>query len=102
MSSSSRRGPKDWTPSSSLEKKLKTKARDNHGYSYDVWLVFDHSDVMGWKWLLRIEGTPGHWYMSTLLEYGGYPRGKFISIDAGQGWNVINFDEVMAEAIELI
>lgn len=102
MSSSSRRGPKDWDPGRiGLDHTLKTKALDNHGHRYAVRLVFDHSDIMGWKWLLRIENTPGHWYMSTLLEHG-YPRQSGIAIDAGQNWNIINFDEVVAEAIELI
>ena len=94
-------GPKDWVPSSqkALRKKLKTEALDNHGYRYAVWLLFDHSEPMGWKWILRIDGTPGSWYMSTILE-GGI-RDK-ISIDYGQRWDCINFREIMQEAITLI
>lgn len=100
MSHNSRRGPKDWTPSSSLEKKLKTKARDNHGYSYDVWLRFENRYAsMGYKWTLHIDGTPGHWFMSTLLLHGPSDQ---ISIDHGQRWDVINFREIMDEAVTLI
>jgi hypothetical protein len=38
-----------------------------------------------------------------LIE-NGYPRrdGNQISVDAGQNWNIVNFDEVLLEAIELI
>lgn len=96
-----KRGPKDWTPTDATRKKLRTRAKDNHGHQYDVWLEFHPSEVMGWKWVLRIDGTPGHWYMSTLLE-GGYPRGNLASIDYGQNWNVTNFGEVLEEAVDLI
>lgn len=96
-----RQGPKDWTPSRSMEKKLRTEALDNHGYRYAVWLIFDHNDTMGWKWILRIDNTPGSWYMSTLIK-GGFPRGERIAVDAGQNWVILNFGEILAEAVTLI
>lgn len=75
---------------------LDTKAQDNHGHEYMVILLeqvrpyFDKPD-----WVLRIVGTPGSWYMTT-LENG--PVKKNLSIDFGQGWTCVNFDEVMTEA----
>lgn len=90
-------GPKEWSPSRKGVKRLKTQAKDNHGYSYQVWLIFDAAEA---KWILRIERTPGSWFMSTLLEYP--ERRTRISIDYGQGWEVTNFDEIMAEAITLV
>jgi hypothetical protein len=96
-----KRGPKDWNPRDGAKKKLKARALDNHGHEYAVWLSFEHSDIMGWKWILGVEDTPGHWYMSTLLE-NGYPRHRWIAIDCGQDWNIVNFDQVMKEAVDLI
>jgi hypothetical protein len=103
------------------KKKLTTKAKDNHGYEYDVYLYMNNLPT-GWvnpslindeefhnemcfKWVLRITGTPGGWYMSTLLggdKYATAHVGSTISIDFGQDWNCINFDEVLAEAKQLI
>lgn len=98
-------------------KTLKVKALDNHGHKYPVELRFEREScglsrlpdgTMGKhrtnKWVLHITTTPGHWYMSTLLEEDRHGRtmGKVISIDFGQNWNCINFDEVMKEAKEQI
>jgi hypothetical protein len=86
-------GPRDWHPG---VKPLRTKARDNHGYEYRVYLEMDKDR----KWVLHVADTPGHWYMSTLLESTGL-RDR-ISLDFGQKWDVINFDEIMAEAVHLV
>jgi len=87
-------GPRDWHPGI---KDLKTKAVDNHGHRYRVYLELK-PDVM--QWVLVIADTPGHWYMSTLLQN---PRLRdTIAIDYGQNWNVINFRQIMDEAIDLI
>jgi hypothetical protein len=76
-------------------KTLTTKATDNHGNSYDVTLTpQDNND-----WVLRITGTPGSWYMTT-LEDGG-PK-DFIWIDFGGNWLCTNFAAVMDEAIEAL
>ena len=80
-------------------KVLKTYARDNRGHVHQVVLElktnvlpdFDH------KWILRIEGTPGHWYMSTLLER---PFHGPISIHGD--WSCENFGDVLKEALTLI
>jgi hypothetical protein len=88
------KGPRDWAPGI---KTLKTKAKDNHGYEYDVYLDLTKDSK---KWVLHIDGTPGHWYMSTLLE-GDWKRDR-IAIDHGQGWYVENFRDIMIEAIDKI
>jgi len=87
-------GPRDWHPGI---KDLKTRARDNHGYEYPVYLEMDQKYM---QWVLHIGDTPGHWLMSTLLQ--SRTIGSRISIDFGQKWDVINFDEIMAEAVDLI
>lgn len=51
------------------------------------------------KWVLRIEGTPGSWYLSTLLE--GSPTNT-IWIDLGQDWKCINLLEILREAVRSI
>lgn len=86
-------GPREWKPGM---KHLKIRALDNHGYEYPVTLEMDKDH----KWVLGIEGTPGHWWMSTLLEEGRILG--TISVDAGQKWDIINFGDVMREAIERI
>ena len=94
MKQRSRTGPRDWHPGIKV---LKTRAKDNHGYEYTVYLEMDPKDK---KWVLHVEDTPGHWYMSTLME--SPELRSTISLDFGQRWDVINFDEIMAEAIDLI
>lgn len=98
-------------------KKLSSIAIDQHGNEYTVYLYMENLPI-GWtnpeifndqdfrnrrtfKWILRIKDTPGSWYMTTLLEDGGqYPNG--IVIDGGQNWSIVNFQEVLDEAKELI
>jgi hypothetical protein len=86
------------TPATEICKKLNVKAKDNHGYQYDVELVLRESKYWGYKWVLVIKGTPGSWYMTTLLytDYG--PQRGMIYIDFGQRWCCTNFDEVFSEA----
>lgn len=94
MKERSRSGPRDWHPGIKV---LKTKAKDNHGYEYEVYLEMDPQKM---RWVLHIGDTPGHWLMSTLLENRHFD--SVISIDFGQNWNVINFDKIMAEAVTLV
>ena len=55
------------------------------------------------KWVLVIEGTPGQWYMSTLMErIGKSGLQKTIRIDYGRRWKCINFHEVLEAALEEI
>jgi hypothetical protein len=81
-----------------VRKQLKVTAQDNHGYSYPVELVLRHSEYWGYKWVLVIKGTPGSWYMTTLLDDGYGPQRSMIYIDFGQRWCCTNFEEVLAEA----
>lgn len=82
-------------------KTLTTKARDNYGHTYAVILVEkDNQFGQGKKdWVLKIDGTPGQWYITT-LEEGGF-RNR-IAIDLGQRWYCINLDAVMVEALVLL
>ena len=96
-------------------KRLKTKAKDNHGHEYDVYLYMENLPT-GWcrpdgisdddfrntfcfNWVLRIKDTPGGWNMSTLLESSCI---ETICIDGGQNWFCVNFGDVMREAKPLI
>ena len=75
--------------------------------------VYDHAVnlVLNWeyRWVLVIDGTPGQWYIETLLL--GWPEPdeakvikvpETMSIDAGQEWIVLNWREVMTAAIKEI
>lgn len=83
-----------------LERTLTTKARDNHDRTYDV-------TIRPWgrggnnKLVLDIVDTPGSWFLTTLLSH--YDKScKTISIDWGQNWECINFDEIMSEVLEVL
>jgi hypothetical protein len=97
-----------------ITKTLETKARDNHGYEYPVQLFLSMEPAGAFgsasgaqhlaaefsnRWVLRIKGTPGSWYMSTLLERGVQSQ---IALDFGQGWMCTNFAEIMREAMDNI
>lgn len=80
---------------------LTTKATDNHGHAYKVTLTqVPRGAFAKLDWTLRIHGTPGGWYMTTLEEKPH--RGSVISLDMGQNWDCTNFDVVMAEAQALL
>lgn len=80
---------------------LTTKATDNHGYSYEVVLTeTDHPGFTKTDWVLKIQSTPGQWYLTTLEERPN--RGPVISIDHGARWACTNFDAILAEAQALL
>jgi hypothetical protein len=104
-------------------KRLRTRAVDNHGNKYEVYLYMtnlpsgfgptDKSDDKFrndscYKWILRIKNTPGGWYMTTLLNFDrDHPVNQFdvresIAIDAGAKWDCVNFHDVLNEAKRLI
>lgn len=96
-----------------VRKALNTFAVDNYGHRYAVYVDFEERNA--WqtrdpetgkmvhatcnKWVLKIQDTPGHWYMSDLVC--GSNSGM-IYLDYGQGWYVTNFGDVLREAKELI
>jgi hypothetical protein len=90
------RPEKDWDPNTII---LKTKAIDNHGYEYHVSLERSTTYFPG-EWVLKIGHTPGQWLMRTLLESGLLHNE--IYIDHGQGWKVVNFNDVLREAMTRI
>ena len=49
------------------------------------------------KWILKIEGTPASWYLST---FDGSTAAQ-AHIDMGQGWVLENLAEILKEAREL-
>lgn len=72
-------------------------------YEHDVVLYFITSGHIKNSWILSIEGTPGNWYMSTLLENfqkKGVP--EYIWIDWGTRWSCTNWRKVLGEAVKLI
>lgn len=75
-----------------MKKQLTTQARDNHGYRYDV----EIQDIDS-KPVLRILGTPGGWFYTDVRNHG-----QIISLDFGQSWDCVNFDEVLREARVLV
>jgi hypothetical protein len=75
----------------SVAKSLMVKAKDNYGHTYPVSL---RMEPLGW--VLRIEGTPGSWYMDDLKG------SREIAIDLGQNWICTNLDEIMAEAVSTL
>lgn len=87
-----------------ISHQLQVSGRDNFGNCYTPMLFLikklpeNAPEDVKINWILHYEGTPGRWYVSTLLENVS----DKISIDAGQGWNVVNHSEVMKEALSLI
>lgn len=71
---------------------LKTIARDNYGYEHAVTLT--PKEFYGDNAVLKIQNTPGSWFMSTLWEY----QPSQIAIDYGQGWMCTNIQDVLKEA----
>lgn len=79
--------------------KLSTTVQDNHGYTYTTSLCKrDGAD----EWVLRVDSTPGQWYMSTLQGTrpfsSGYRVGDRMCIDWGQNWFVTGFAAALTEA----
>ena len=68
--------------------------------SYSKWNSEAFNRMAARDWILRIHGTPGSWYMTTLEE--NPRRHSSIALDFGQGWDCVNFDEILDEAQELL
>jgi len=80
-----------WERHNPSERLLPVKAKDNHGYSYNV--VIRGTSA---KPELKIVGTPGGWYLKDLRAKDGSVPEMF-AIDFGQNWIWTNVREVMAE-----
>ena len=89
-------------PAVNVRKQLNVRAVDNFGHTYAVELVLQHSKHWGWKWVLVVTGTPGRWYMTTLMEAADVPLRDRIYVDYGQRWMITNFDLVMKAALKEI
>lgn len=87
--------------------KLKTMAIATYqGKTYEHAVTLAKAEPNKWvknsiherDWVLKIVDTPGSWYMTT-LEERPHPT---IWIDAGAGWDCINFGAVLNEAVALL
>lgn len=78
-------------------KVLTTRAIDNRGKEYKVILELGSQKGVP-AWILKVVGTPGEWYMSTLL---GEEVPEAIAIRFPD-WGILNFSDVMREAVTLI
>jgi hypothetical protein len=85
-----------------VRKQLDVQAVDNFGHSYPVELVLQRSAHWGWKWVLVVKGTPGRWYMTTLLDHTEGPLPNNIYVGYGQLWLITNFNLVMRAALKQI
>lgn len=86
------------------QKRLRTRAetvweKSGHEEVYDVYLVEDPRYYEEWGLSLRIKGTPGSWFISSLLS--GKLSNK-VWIDHGQRWAWTNPQEVFREVDQLV
>jgi hypothetical protein len=57
-------------------------------------------DMFDGEPVLRVDGTPGGWYLATLLEKGVENQPQTMYIDYGQGWVLWNYREVLNAALQ--
>lgn len=90
---------------------LKTKAEtlsNNKIYKYNVNITLDNKKTElfqklradGYDLVLSIEGTPGSWYLKTLLDSSTLKYSNRISIH-GNYWYCVNWQEIYKELIEI-
>ena len=72
---------------------LNTRARDNHGHTYSTELTVGKLGL-----ILKINGTPGQWYLDSLRSSG---LANQIYLDFGQDWLCTNIGEIMAEVRQI-
>jgi len=46
-------------------------------YYYNVNIIYNDNSSMGYDYILSIQGTPGSWYIKTLLEGNSKYANKF-------------------------
>ena len=74
--------------------------RNPAGNDYPVVLFYQRYEYAS-GWVIRVEGTGGSWFLSTLIE-DGWPRGGKLSIDYGQDWWWENPAPAIREALMLL
>lgn len=74
---------------------LTTKAKDNRGKEYPVQIRREapRQEGLSARWIFEIVGTPGKWYVHTLLK----DRPEALAIH-GLNWGCINMRELLDEA----
>ena len=82
---------------------LDVKALDNRGrtHTVDLFTSVERTPKLRERLILRLNGTPGSWYLQTLL-LGWPPSSRAsvptrMSIDMGAGWEWVNVAEVLAD-----
>ena len=95
------------TPKSSkIKVKLKSKVTDvdPKGKVYDVYLLFGGAKYATEdKPIVNIDGTPGSWFLSTLLGNGISSRRSGDTILVyGPGWKVTGMSDVLDEAERVV
>ena len=85
-----------------LKTKAKTSGASGKEHEYPVSLELDSNGMKYGGVVLNINGTPGSWYLKSILDKGEQNLPKTISIDFGQQWTCINMDEVLKEALKKV
>jgi hypothetical protein len=78
---------------------LETKALDNEGRSYEVSIRRSLIDPSYDEPILDIKGTPAKYFMNGL---NSPEKGKPLVIDAGQGWRIVNFGQIIEEVEKIM
>lgn len=79
-----------------LTTKVRTSTRGGPEHEHPVMVL---AGDLGY--ILRIDGTPGSWYLSTLVSDKGVIVDA-IAVDFGQGWNAYGMRAAVCEALALI
>jgi hypothetical protein len=78
---------------------LETKALDNEGRSYEVSIRRSLIDPSYDEPILDIKGTPAKYFMNGL---NSPEKRKPLVIDAGQGWLIVNFSQILEEVEKIM
>jgi hypothetical protein len=78
---------------------LETKAMDNQGRSYEVSIRRSMTNPSLSEPILDIKGTPAKYFMNGL---NSPEKGKPLVIDAGQGWRIVNFSQILEEVEKIM
>ncbi len=78
---------------------LETRALDNEGRSYEVSIRRSRIDPSLDEPILDIKGTPVQYFMNGP---NSPKKWKPLAIDAGQGWLIVNFDQIVDEVEKIM